>query len=55
MGFSSLLKKLEHRKLVWKVLILKYDLFKGLSNEMLCKMADTKMLLTTYLKRWKMH
>jgi len=28
------LKELEHRKLGWKVLILKYDLGKGLSKEM---------------------
>jgi len=36
------LKELEHRKLGCKVLILKYDLGKGLSNDMSCKMADTK-------------
>ena len=36
------LKELEHRKLGWKVLILKYDLGKSLSKEMWCKMADTK-------------
>jgi len=36
------LKELEHRKLGWKVLILKYDLGKSLSKEMRCKMADTK-------------
>jgi len=36
------LKELEHRKLGWKVLILKYDLVKSLSKEMWCKMADTK-------------
>jgi len=38
------LKELEHRKLGWKVLILKYDLGKSLSKEMwcTCKMADTK-------------
>jgi len=46
------LKEVEHRKLGWKVLILKYDLGKSLSKEMWCKMADT---LTTYFKRWKMH
>ena len=28
-------KELEHRKLGWKVLILKYDLGKGLSKEMM--------------------
>ena len=38
----SSLKELEHRKLDWKVLILKYDLGKSLSKEMWCKMADTK-------------
>jgi len=37
-----LLKEQEHRKLGWKVLILKYDLGKSLSKEMWCKMADTK-------------
>jgi len=36
------LKELEHRKLGWKVLILKYDLGKRKSEEMWCKMADTK-------------
>jgi len=36
------LKTLEHRKLGWKVLILKHDLGKSLSKEMWCKMADTK-------------
>jgi len=36
------LKELEHRKLGWKVLILKYDLGKSLSKEMWCEMADTK-------------
>jgi len=39
------LKELEHRKLGWKVLILKYDLGKSLSKEMWCKMADTKTFL----------
>jgi len=38
----SHLKELEHRKLGWKVLILKYDLGKSLSKEIWCKMADTK-------------
>jgi len=38
------LKELEHRKLGWKVLILKYDLGKSLSKEMWCKMADTKKI-----------
>ena len=37
-----MLKELEHRKLGWKVLILKYDLGKSLSKEMWCKMADIK-------------
>ena len=36
-----LLKELEHRKLGWKVFILKYDVGKSLSKEMWCKMADT--------------
>ena len=39
----------------WKVLILKYDLGKSLSKEMWWNMAETKKILTTYLKRWKMH
>jgi len=50
----ELLKELEHRKLAWKVLILKYDLGKS-HKEMWCKMADTKIILTTYFKRWKVH
>jgi len=49
------LKELEHKKLGWKVLNLKSDLGKSLSKEMWCKMADTKTILTTYFKRWKMH
>jgi len=56
--FADLLFKgeeLEHRKLGWKVLILKYDLGSSLSKDMWCKMADTKNSLTTYFKRWKMH
>jgi len=36
------LKEPEHRKLRWKVLMLKYDLGKSISKEMWCKMADTK-------------
>ena len=36
------LKELEHIKLGWKVLILKYDLGNSLNKEMWCKMADTK-------------
>jgi len=44
------LKELEHRKLGWTVLILKYDLGKSLSKEMWCKMADTENILTTYFK-----
>jgi len=43
----SWLKELEHRKLGWKVLILKYDLGKSLSKEMQSKMADAKKILTT--------
>jgi len=38
----KMLKELEHRKLGWKVLILKFDLGKSLSKEMWFKMADTK-------------
>ena len=38
---TIMLKELEHRKLGWKVLILKYDLRKSLSKEMWSKMADT--------------
>jgi len=34
--FCSMLKELEHRKLGWKVLVLKYDLDKSLSKEMWC-------------------
>ena len=45
----KMLKELEHRKLGWKVLILKYDLGKSLSKEMWFKMSDTKTKLTTYL------
>jgi len=44
------LKELEHRKLGWKVLILKYDLGKSLSKEMWCKMADTKKIWLHILK-----
>jgi len=40
-GLMVILKELEHRKLGWKVLILKYDLGESLSKEMWCKMADT--------------
>ena len=39
-----LLKELEHRKLGWKLLFLKYDLGKSLSKEMWSKMADTKKI-----------
>jgi len=39
------LKELEHRKLGWKVLILKYDLGKSLCKDMWCKMADTKTII----------
>ena len=41
-GKIKTIKEIEHRKLGWKVLILKYDLGKSLSREMWCKMADTK-------------
>ena len=50
---ENTLKELEHRKLGWKVLILKYDLGKSLSKYMWCKTADTKINLTSYFKRWK--
>jgi len=46
-------KELEHRKLGWKVLILKYDLGKSLSKEMWCKMADTKILFYYIFKKMK--
>jgi len=36
------LKELEHRKLGWKVLVLKFDLGKSLSKGIWCKMADTR-------------
>jgi len=49
------LKELEHRKMGWKVFILKYDLGKSVSKEMWCKMSDTKTKLTSYFKRRKMH
>jgi len=39
--FYSYLIKLEHRKLGWKVLILKYDLGKSLRKEMCWKVAVT--------------
>ena len=42
--YNYVLKELEHRKLGWKVLILKYDLGKSLCKEMWCKIADTKTL-----------
>jgi len=45
----KMLMELDHRKLGWKVLILKYDLGKSLSKEMWFKMSDTKTKLTTYL------
>jgi len=38
----SFLKELEHRKLGWELLILKYDLGKSLSKELWCKTAETK-------------
>ena len=41
-NMSLILKEQEHRKLGWKVLILKYYLGKSLSKEMWCKMVDTK-------------
>jgi len=39
---ESNIRSIEHRKLGWKVLILKYDLDKSISKEMWCKMADIK-------------
>jgi len=39
------LKELEHRKLGWKVFILKYDLGKTICKEMWCKIADTKAFI----------
>jgi len=47
------LKALEHRKLGWKVLILKYDLGKSLSKEMWCKKADTKNNFDYIFKKMK--
>ena len=44
------LKELEHRKMGWKVLILKYDVGKSLSKEMWCKMTDTKKCWLHILK-----
>ena len=49
-GFGLFLKELEHRKLGWKVLILKYDLGKSLSKEMWCKIDDTKKIWLHILK-----
>ena len=42
---QHLLKELEHRKLGWKVLILKYNLVKSLSTEKWRNMADTKEMI----------
>ena len=47
------LKELEHRKLSWKVLILKNDLGKSLSKEMWCEMADTKKTVDYIFKKMK--
>jgi len=52
--FIANLKELEHRKLGWNV-ILKYDLCKSLSKDFDVKWLTLKFLLTSYLKRWKMH
>jgi len=49
------LKELEHRKLGWKALILKYDLGKSLEKKCDIKWLTLKKFLTTYFKRWKMH
>ena len=46
-------KELEHRKLGWKVLILKYNLGKSLSKEMCCKIADTKKIFGYIFKKMK--
>jgi len=43
------------QKMVWKELILKYDLGKSLSKEMWCKMADTNFFLEFRFKKIKMH
>jgi len=47
------LKELEHRKLGWKVLVLKFDLGKSLSKEMWFKMDDTKWFLDYIFKKMK--
>ena len=47
------LKELEHKRLGWKVLILKYDLGQSLSKEMWCKMTDTKTFLDYIFKKMK--
>ena len=49
------LKELEHRKLGWKVIILKYDLCKSLSKELWCKTADIKTFVDYIFKKMKMH
>jgi len=49
----DILKELEHRKLGWKVLVLKYDLGNSLSKEMWCKMADTNTIFDYILKKKK--
>jgi len=49
----SLLKEIEHKKLGWKVRILKYDLGKSLNKEMWimwCKITDTNNVLLHILK-----
>ena len=48
-----MLKELEHRKLGWKVLFLKYDLGKSLSKDMCCKMAYTKKKFDYIFKKVK--
>ena len=47
------LKELEHRKLGWKVLFLKYNVGKILSKEMWCKMAETITFLDYIFKKMK--
>jgi len=42
---------LEHRKLGWKVIILKHYLCKSLSKELWCKMADTKTFVDYIFKK----
>jgi len=47
------LKGLEHRKIGWKILILKYDFGKSLSKEMWHKITDTKTFIDYKFKKMK--